>query len=258
MTETHGLRLDRDEDRRVATITLDVPEKLNRVTMPARDRLRELFEEVGRDDEVRAVILRGAGSAFTAGGDIQGFLDASPEEVSRLAWNVAAPERCPKPVIALLHGYAFGVGLELALACDFRIAADDVQLGLPEVKLGMIPGSGGTQRLARLIGLGRAKDMIMRGRAIGAEDALALGLVGEVVRPDELDGAVARLVDELNALSPLALAVAKRVLNHAYDGPLPLGLELEGLAYGLLRSTHDFREGVEAFGEKRPPKFEGR
>jgi 2-oxoglutaroyl-CoA hydrolase len=253
-----GFRVERDPERATATITLDVAGKLNRVAIAARDELARVFDELGADGSVRTIVLTGAGEAFTAGGDIAGFLDAEPEHLSRLAWNVAAPERCPKPVIARLRGYAFGVGLELALACDFRIAADDVQLGLPEVKLGMIPGSGGTQRLARLIGLGRAKDMIMRGRAIGAEDALALGLVGEVVRPDELDGAVARLVDELNALSPLALAVAKRVLNHAYDGPLPLGLELEGLAYGLLRSTHDFREGVEAFGEKRPPKFEGR
>jgi len=253
-----GFRVERDPERATATITLDVAGKLNRVAIAARDELARVFDELGTDGSVRTIVLTGAGEAFTAGGDIAGFLDAEPEHLSRLAWNVAAPERCPKPVIARLRGYAFGVGLELALACDFRIAADDVQLGLPEVKLGMIPGSGGTQRLARLIGLGRAKDMIMRGRAIGAEDALALGLVGEVVRPDELDGAVARLVDELNALSPLALAVAKRVLNHAYDGPLPLGLELEGLAYGLLRSTHDFREGVEAFGEKRPPKFEGR
>ena len=257
MTDLDGLRLDRDGD--VATITLDVPEKLNRVTMPARDQLARLFEELGRDEEVRAVVLTGAGEeAFTAGGDIPGFLQREPEELSRLAWNVAAAERCPKPVIAKLRGYAFGVGLELALACDFRIAADDVELGLPELKLGMIPGSGGTQRLARLIGLGRAKDMVMRGRRIGAEEALAVGLVTEVVPAEELDAAVTRLVDELRALSPLALAMAKRVLNHAYDGPLGIGLEVEGLAYGLLRSSHDFREGVEAFDEKRPPRFEGR
>jgi hypothetical protein len=155
-------------------------------------------------------------------------------------------------------GILLGVGLELALACDFRIAADDVELGLPEVKIGMIPGSGGTQRLARMVGLGRAKDLVMRGRRVAAGEALAIGLLTEVVPATELDAAVSRLVDELRALSPLALAMAKRVLNHAYDGPLGLGLEVEGLAYGLLRSTHDFREGVEAFGEKRPPKFEGR
>jgi 2-oxoglutaroyl-CoA hydrolase len=208
---------------------------------------------------VRVIILTGAGDqAFTAGGDIPGFLEREPEELSRLAWNVAAAERCPKPVIAKLRGYALGVGLELALACDFRIAADDVQLGLPEVTLGMIPGSGGTQRLARLVGLGRAKDMILRGRRIGAAEALAVGLVTEVVPATELDTAVARLVDELRALSPLALAMAKRVLNLAYEAPLAPGLELEGLAYGLLRSSHDFREGVEAFDEKRPPRFEGR
>ena len=255
MTELDGLRLERDAD--VATITLDVPEKLNRVSMRARDQLAELFEELGRKEDVRAIVLTGAGEkAFTAGGDIAGFLERGPEELSRLAWNIAAPERCPKPVIAKLRGYAFGVGLELALACDFRIASADVELALPEVKIGMIPGSGGTQRLARMVGLGRAKDIVMRGRRIDAEEALAIGLVTQVVAPAELDSAVTSLVDELRALSPLALALAKRVLNHAHDGPL--GVEVEGLAYGLLRSTHDFREGVESFGQKRPPKFQGR
>ena len=259
MTELDGLTVTRDDERGVATLTLDVPEKMNRVSMAARDQIAALFEELSADDSVRFVVLQGAGDkAFTAGGDIAGFLRAEPETLSRLAWNVAAPERCPKPVIAKLRGHTLGVGLELALACDFRIAADDVQLGLPEVTIGMIPGSGGTQRLARLVGLGRAKDIVMRGRRVGAGEALALWLVTEVVPADELDAAVGRLVEELSRLSPLALRMAKRVLNHAYDGPLPLGLELEGLAYGLLRGSHDFREGVEAFTEKRPPKFEGR
>jgi len=133
-----------------------------------------------------------------------------------------------------------------------------VQLGLPEIRLGMIPGSGGTQRLARMIGVGRAKNLIMRGRRIGGEEALAIGLLSELHPGTELDAAVDGLVSELTALSPLALAMAKRVLDHAYDGPLGLGLEVEGLAYGLLRSSHDFHEGVHAFVEKRAPKFEGR
>ena len=226
--------------------------------MPAREQLARVFEELGGEEAVRAIVLTGAGETFTAGGDIASFLERAPEELSRLAWNVAAPERCPKPVVGALRGYVFGVGLELALACDFRLAADDVQLALPEVRLGMIPGSGGTQRLARLIGLARAKDVIMRGRRVGADEALALGLVTEVVPAEELEAAVGRLLDELAELPPLALAVAKRVLNTAYDAPLHVGLEVEGLAYGMLRSTHDFREGVEAFGEKRKPKFEGR
>jgi 2-oxoglutaroyl-CoA hydrolase len=257
MSEHDGFRVEREDERGVATITLDVPAKFNRVSMTARDELRVVFEELDRDDAVRFVVLTGASGAFTAGGDIPGFLERSAWHVSRLAENVAAPERCSKPVIAALQGYCFGVGLELALACDFRLAADDVQLAFPEVTIGMIPGSGGTQRLARLVGLGRAKDIVMRGRRVAAEEALALGLVTEVVPAAELEGAVDRLIDELSRLSPLALAMAKRVLNHAYSGPLPLGLELEGLAYGLLRQTHDFREGVEAFSEKRMPEFRG-
>ncbi len=259
MTEHDGFRVERDPDRRVATITLDRPEKLNRVSMPARDQLARAFEELGRDPSVRVVVLAGApGRAFTAGGDVAGFLEREPEALSRLAENVAAPERCPKPVVARLHGFVLGVGLELALACDLRIASEDVELGFPEINLGMIPGSGGTQRLARLVGLGRAKDAILRGRRIEAEEALAWGLVNQVVPADDLDAAVAGVVEELAGKAGLALTLAKRVLNHAYDGPLPLGLELEGLAYGLLRTTHDFREGVQAFIEKRQPDFEDR
>ena len=257
MSEYDGFRVERDDERGVATITLDVPGKFNRVSMAARDELRGVFEELDREDGTRFVVLKGAGEAFTAGGDIPGFLQRSAWDVSRLADNVAAPERCAKPVVAALRGYCFGVGLELALACDFRLAAEDAQLGFPEVTIGMIPGSGGTQRLARLVGLGRAKDIVMRGRRVGAEEALALGLVTEVVPAGELDAAVSRLVEELAKHSPLALAMAKRVLNQAYEGPLAQGLELEGLAYGLLQQTHDFREGVEAFVEKRTPEFRG-
>jgi 2-oxoglutaroyl-CoA hydrolase len=252
-----GFRLERNGGRGVATITLDVPGKYNRVSMAARGQLAQLFAELDGDDDVRFIVLAGAGGAFTAGGDIAGFLAASSWAVSQLARNVGAPERCSKLVVAALSGFVFGVGLELALACDFRIAADDIKLALPEATIGMIPGSGGSQRLARMIGLGRAKDIVMRGRRIGADEALSLGLVTQVVAPDELPAAVSELLDELAQRSPLAMRMAKRVLNLTYEGPLHVGLEVEGLAYGLLRSSSDFREGVEAFGEKRPPTFTG-
>jgi 2-oxoglutaroyl-CoA hydrolase len=254
VSEYDGFRIERDGD--LARITLDVPGKFNRVSMLARDQLRGLFEELDRDDAVRFVVLTGAGGAFTAGGDIAGFLQASPWTASRLADNVAAAERCSKPVIAALQGYVFGVGFELALACDFRLATADLQLAFPEATIGMIPGSGGTQRLARLVGLGRAKDIVLRGRRVAADEALALGLITEIV--EDLDVAVAGLCAELRKLSPLALAMGKRVLNHVHDGPLQLGLEIEGLAYGLLRQTDDFREGVEAFVDKRRPEFKGK
>ncbi|MGH8991347.1 MAG: enoyl-CoA hydratase/isomerase family protein [Acidimicrobiia bacterium] len=258
MTDYDGFRVDHDEDAGIATVTLDVPEKLNRVSMAARDQLAGVFAGLGTDERVRAVILAGAGEkAFTAGGDVAGFMNASPEVLSRLAQNVGAPERCAKPVVAALHGFTFGVGLELALACDLRLAADDTVLGLPEITLGMIPGSGGTQRLAHLIGLSRAKDVILRGRRIGAGDALAWGLVSEVVTLGELDDRVRAVAGELAAKAPLAMRVAKRVLNHVYDAPLHVGMELEGMAYGLLRSSDDFAEGVDAFVTKRPPRFTG-
>ena len=256
MSEHEGFRVERG---RIATITLDVPGKLNRVTMPARGQLGQVFAELGRDADVRVVVVRGAGDkAFTAGGDIAMFLQSSAETVSLLHHDIAAAERCPKPVIAALHGYCFGVGFELALACDFRIAADDTQLALPELTLGMIPGSGGAPRLVKLVGAARAKELVMRGRRIGASEAHAWGLVGEVVAPAELDAAVARLAEELASRPAVALRMAKRVIAIAQNAPLETALEVEGLTYGLLRETHDFAEGVAAFGEKRPPAFEDR
>ena len=259
MTERYdGFHVARDAESGIATITLDVPEKMNRVSMTARDQLAAVFGDLGGDDAVRVILVGGAGQqAFTAGGDIPGFMTRSPEELSHLAKNIGAAERCPKPVVAKLHGYVFGVGLELALACDLRIAADDTVLGLPEITLGMIPGSGGTQRLAHLVGLSRAKDAILRGRRIEAAEALQWGLVAEVVPLSDLETKATDVALELAAKAPLAMKVAKRVLNLAYDTPLHVGLELEGLAYGLLRSTDDFAEGVAAFTERRPPNYSG-
>ncbi|MFB4165489.1 enoyl-CoA hydratase/isomerase family protein [Alteribacillus sp. JSM 102045] len=253
------IRVEKNEEQQTATIILDRPEKMNTVSYIARAHFNEIFHRLNQDEDVRVIIIKGAGDkAFTSGGTIKQFLDRHPEELSVLHENVAAPERSPKPVIAQLQGYTFGVGLEMAMACDFRVAADNTKLGLPEMNLGMIPGSGGTQRIAKIAGVGRAKDMIMRARRIGAEEAKEWGLLTEVVPHSELDQAVNNLVEELVRFSPLAQRVSKRILNSSQDTPLSTGLELEGYAYGMLRSTDDFREGVNAFYDKRKADFTGK
>lgn len=253
------IRVEKDVDRQTGTIILDRPERMNTLSYTGRAHIHQIFEQLNLDDDVRVIIMKGAGEkAFTSGGTIAEFLERHPEELSTLHKNVAAPEKSPKPVIAHLQGFTFGVGLEIAMACDFRVASTTTQLSLPELNLGMIPGSGGTQRIARIVGLGRAKDMIMRARRIPAEEAYQWGLLTEVVEQDQLDQAVQDLVQELTRFSPLALKVLKKVLNASQEGPLSAGLEIEGYAYGMLRSTDDFREGVHAFTEKRKPNFQGK
>jgi 2-oxoglutaroyl-CoA hydrolase len=252
-----GFRVEIDASRERADIILDRP-PYNVIMMPQRDQLRRVFEALDEDARVRIIVLRSIGKHFSSGGYIKGFMDASPEHVSKLAWNIAAPARCSKPVIAANRGYAFGVGFEISLACDFRIASDTAEYALPEQKLGQIPGSGGSARLQKIIGITRTKDIVMRSKRIKAQQAYDWGIATEVVPDAELEAATDRLVDELRTFSPIAQRTAKKLLNDTEDASLSIAIELEGHCYSRLRQSEDFREGVEAFHDKREPKFTGR
>jgi len=251
-----GFTVEVDEAGARADIIRSRP-PLNVVTMHEREQLRAVFEELDRNDAIRVIVLRAEGKHFSSGGDIAGFLASAPETVAHLAWNIAAPERCSKPVIAAMQGYAFGVGLELPLACDFRIVTETTQLALPEQRIGMIPGSGGSARLERMIGIARTKDMCMRGRRVTGPQALEWGIAVNCVPDDGLKAATDELVEELKAISPLAQRTLKSVLNASQNATLDTAIRLEGEAYGRLRCSDDFREGVTAFHEKRPAVFQG-
>lgn len=252
-----GFRVEIDPARERADIVLDRP-PLNVISMQAREQLRITFEALDADERVRVIVVRGQGEHFSSGGDIKGFLEAVPEHVSKLAWNVAAPARCSKPVIAAGRGYCFGVGFELTLACDFRLVTDTTLYALPEQKLGQIPGSGGSARLQKMVGITRTKDVVMRSRRIPGPQAFDWGVATDCVADSELEKATDALVDELRSFSPLAQRTAKKLLNDTEDSPLSIAIELEGHCYSRLRSSDDFREGVEAFHAKRKPRFVGR
>jgi 2-oxoglutaroyl-CoA hydrolase len=256
LAELDGFRVEIDAARERADVVLDRP-PFNIVSMPQRDQLRLVFEALDEDARVRVVVLRATGEHFSSGGNIKGFLEATPERVSNLAWNIAAPARCAKPVIAANRGYCFGVGFELSLACDFRIVSETCFYALPEQRLGQIPGSGGSARLQKIVGIARTKDIVMRSRRIGARQAVDWGIATECVPDKELEAATDALADELRAFSPLAQRTAKKLLNDTEDAILSTAIELEGHCYSRLRQSDDFREGVEAFHAKRAAKFKG-
>jgi 2-oxoglutaroyl-CoA hydrolase len=251
-----GFRVEINVEHERADVILDRP-PFNIVSMPQRDQLRLAFEALDEDTRVRVIVLRAVGEHFSSGGNIKGFMEASPEDVSKLAWNIAAPSRCSKPVIAANRGYCFGVGFELSLACDFRIISETGQYSLPEQKLGQIPGSGGSARLQKIIGITRTKDIVMRSRRIPAKQAYDWGIATECVPDGKLEATTDALVDELRAFSPIAQRTAKKLLNDTEDSTLSIAIELEGHCYSRLRQSDDFREGVEAFHAKRAPKFKG-
>lgn len=243
----------------LATVWIDRQPKMNTMTVAMRNEFPAIFQGLDGDEAIRVVVVRGAGGrAFSAGGDVAEFLTLAPADLEQWGDTLTWAERCRKPVIAAIDGFTMGAGLELALACDFRIATRRSEFAFPEVRLGMIPGSGGTQRAMRLIGMTRAKLFMMTGQRVPAERAEAWGLITQVVDDDRLDEAVGALAAELADRAPLALRTLKMVLNRGADAPLETALELERKAYAWLRSTHDYEEGVKSFLEKRPPRYTGR
>ena len=251
-----GFKVELTPEKQRADIILHRP-PLNVIEMPQRDQLRLVFEALDADERVRVIVLRAIGEHFSSGGNIKGFMAASPEHVSKLAWNIAAPARCSKPVIVANRGYCFGVGFEISLACDFRIVSETCFYALPEQKLGQIPGSGGSARLQKIVGITRTKDIVMRSKRIPGRQALDWGIATECVPDAKLEAATDALVDELLSFSPLAQRTAKKLLNDTEDSTLSIAIELEGHCYSRLRQSDDFREGVEAFHAKRPAQFKG-
>jgi 2-oxoglutaroyl-CoA hydrolase len=244
----------------IGRLFINRPEKLNAVTMAMRGEIVRFFEMIEEDDRMRVVIVRGvaAGKGFSAGGDIPQFLEVPARQLANLAYSMSAPERCGKPVIAVIDGHCYGGGLEFACSCDFRIATPAARFAFPEITLGALPGSGGTQRAVRLMGVGRARAMVQTGLPIGAEQAERWGLVTWLYQPDELDKKVNELALHLSKLSPLASTFAKQVVSHAPDTSLAGGFQMEGKAMTLLCQMEDFSEGVSAWKEKRQANFKER
>jgi enoyl-CoA hydratase/carnithine racemase len=250
-------------DEGVATVTLNRPEVHNAMNEAMRRELTLCFTALVTDDLVRVVLVTGAGDkAFSAGADIREFVEPQVptrfRETRRRVDFRQVMDRCPQPIIAAIRGYAFGGGLELALACDIRIAGEGARLGLTEIDLAIIPGGGGTQRLPRLIGRGKALEMILAGARLPAAEALALGIVERVVPDAELMASALALARSLAGKAPVALRYAKEAVVKGLELPLGEGLRLENDLSTLLRTTDDRAEGARAFLEKRKPRWTGR
>ena len=247
----------------VAHVTLNRPEARNALSRAVNVELARLAAELGADPEVRAIVLTGAGDqAFCAGADLKERKGVPAAEskpyIDAISGAIDAWARIPQPTVCALNGSAYGGGLELALACDLRLLVTGAEVGLTEVRLGIMPGAGGTQRLPRLIGVAAAKELILLGRRIDAARALALGLVIAVVEPAALAATVDALLAEMAGCAPKSLAMAKAAIDRGYDVDLEAGLRIERACYDVTLVSEDRDEGLRAFAERRPPRFTGR
>lgn len=246
----------------IAVVTLNRPSALNAINVQVRDDLFQILPAIEADEDVRVAIIRGAGRAFSAGADVSEFGTApSPVEARRIrhlrpVWQMAAAMK--KPVIASIHGYAIGAGVELAMLCDIRLAAEGTLFSVPEVTLGLIPGAGGSQTLPRAIRISRALELILTGRRIDTREALRIGLVNRVVPPQSLLGETMALAERIASRAPLAVQAAKQAISGGLDRTLAEGLALERRLRRTLRGSYDSIEGQRAFVEKREPVFLGR
>ena len=247
----------------IATITINRPDALNALNEETITELLARFDDADKDESIKAIILTGSGDrAFCAGADLKMMKGASPvkgTEVARHGQSLGNRiEALGKPVIAQINGYALGGGIEIAMACDIRIASENAQIGQPEINVGLIPGWGGTQRLPRYVGKGTAKEMIFTGKRIDAKTAERLGLVNAVVPADQLKTKVRELATELISKPPIAIKLCKALINNSTETHPNIGLQQEAEAFGLVASTEDFNEGVTAFLEKRKPQYKGK
>lgn len=250
------------ENEAIATIQLHRPQKKNSLNAQMRQEMERLFRDVARNAAIRAVIITGNDEIFCAGADISEMegtasAEAAYQHAREFQILFDQIESLPQPIIAAVSGHALGGGCELAMAADFRIASESARFGLPEIKIGAFPGGGGTQRLARLIGVARAKEMILTGDPITAQEALAFGLVMKVTPKENLLADATLLADKLAALPRLALQASKMLINRGRDVDLGTGLEFEARTFASIAHSHDLAEGTKAFLEKRKPNFTG-
>jgi len=244
----------------VTLLRLNRPQVRNALNLPLRKRLAEEVSNAVANPVVRAIVLTGNEQAFAAGADIGEMADAGPIDI--MVRNVQQYYRvvaeCPKPVIVAIEGFALGGGLELALCADVIVAADGARLGLPEVKIGILPGGGGTQRLSRLVGRSRAMLLLMTGRMFGAQEAFAMGVASELTPKGEALKRALEIAEEIAAMPPISVQQIKEIVNEGLNAPLDTALMLERKAYLLQYATADQKEGMRAFLDKRKPKFEGK
>ena len=251
--------LERPEEG-IAVVRINRPEVRNALNLNVRELLADHFTTLGNDETTRCIILTGGEKVFAAGADIRDMVDRTPIEImarhSERLWEPIAS--CPKPVVAAVNGYAFGGGCELAMHADIIVAGEGASFGQPEVRVGIMPGAGGTQRLTRAVGKFRAMRMLLTGEPVTAKDALAMGLVSEVVPDGEVFTAAMRIAKTIASMPPLAVMQIKEAVLAGQDASLETGMMLERKAFQLLFATNDQKEGMRAFLEKRKPEFRGR
>lgn len=260
---TQSVLLKEVDEKGICLLTLNRPGAMNSLDGELVAALGQTFQDLSYDNDVRVVILTGAGErAFCAGADLKERRSMSEVDVRRRIDDYRRVfdeiAGCPKPVICAINGYAFGGGLELALACDIRLMSDQTQIGLTELRLGIIPGAGGTQRLTRLVGPAKAKELIFTASRLDAERAVGLGLVNQSASEEELLDQARQMAEQMLLSAPIALAQAKRAINTGGEVDLQSGLDIEALAYAVTVPTEDRQEGLKAFKEKRTPEFKGK
>jgi enoyl-CoA hydratase len=244
----------------IAVVRLNRPEVRNALSIALRELLAKFFDELGRDDATRCIVLTGSDKVFAAGADIRDMVERTPVEIlsrhTERLWQPVAT--CPKPVVAAVNGYALGGGCELAMHADIIVAGEGASFGQPEVRVGIMPGAGGTQRLTRAVGKFRAMRMLLTGEPVTARDALAMGLVSEVVADADVFATAMKIAQTIASLPPLAVVQIKEAVLAGQDAALESAIALERKAFQLLFSTADQKEGMRAFLEKRKPEFEGK